>query len=113
MDMKCILSAVVVCTSLFSSIHAKNVEASLEESLELRKISEYWKEKDYATAKVQIREFLSRNPKSSYVDQLNAMLGDLQLQEKEYAAAVAAYDKVEGNEFSSNVSFIVCTASMN
>jgi tetratricopeptide (TPR) repeat protein len=85
--------------ALFSSLHAKDVDASLEESLELRKISEYWKEKDYKTVKIQIFDFLSKNPKSSYVDQLHAMLGDLYFQEKNYADAICAYDKIQGQEF--------------
>ena len=91
--------------SLSSALCAKNIDASLEESLELRRITEYWKEKDYNTVKVQIRNFLSKNPKSAFVDQLNAMLGDLYFQEKNFREAAAAYDKIEGQEFRQKCQF--------
>jgi TolA-binding protein len=80
-------------------ISAKGVDASFEESLELRKIAEYWKEKDYKTVKLQIRDFLSKNPKSSYVDQLYAMLGDLYFQEKNFTDAAVSYEKILSKEF--------------
>ncbi|MBS0604723.1 MAG: tetratricopeptide repeat protein [Verrucomicrobia bacterium] len=95
----------VMAASLISTGHAKDVDTSLEESLELRRISEYWKEKDYPTVKVQIHEFLSKNPKSSYLDQLYAMLGDLNFQEKNYTEAVAAYDKIQNKEFRGKTQF--------
>ena len=57
------------------------------------------REKDYYAVKTQIEVFLSRNPTSPYSDRLNAMLGDLHFQEKNYEAAIAAYDKIEGKEF--------------
>jgi TolA-binding protein len=88
--------------SVFSclfSLSAKNLDASLEESLNLRRISEYWKEKDYKTAKVQIRDFLRKNPKSSYIDQLYAMLGDLYFLEKNFPEALANYEKIQDKQF--------------
>jgi TolA-binding protein len=85
--------------SYFSALSAKNLDASLEESLELRRIAEYWKEKDYKTVKIQIRDFLSKSPKSSYVDQLYAMLGDLYFQEKNFSEAAASYEKIQDREF--------------
>ncbi len=85
--------------SCFSMLSAKNLDASLEESLELRRIAEYWKEKDYKTVKAQIRNFLSKNPKSSYVDQLYAMLGDLYFQEENFSEALASYEKVQDKQF--------------
>jgi tetratricopeptide (TPR) repeat protein len=89
----------LVFATLFSPLSAKNPNASLEESLELRKIAEYWKEKDYKTVGVQIREFLNKHPESGYIDQLYAMLGDLYFQEKNFSDAAAAYDKIQGKEF--------------
>jgi TolA-binding protein len=83
----------------FSALPCKNLDASLEESLELRRIVEYWKEKDYKTVKNQIRDFLNKNPKSSYVDQLYAMLGDLYFQENNFSEALISYEKVQGKQF--------------
>lgn len=90
---------------LFSTAFAKNSDASLEESLELRRIAEYWKEKDYKTVKSQIRDFLAKHPKNSYTDQLYAMLGDLSFQERNFLEAVANYDKIQGKEFRQHSQF--------
>lgn len=98
--MKQFFSLLLLAASLAGvSLQAKDIESSLEESLELRRISEYWKEKNYATAKSQIIYFLGKNPQSPYVDQLNAMLGDLAFQEKNYPEALVCYDKLEEKEF--------------
>ncbi len=85
--------------SFVATVTAKNVDTSLEESLALRRIAEYWKEKDYGTAKLKIKEFLSQNAASPYTDQLYAMLGDLNFQEKNFQEAVASYDKIASEEF--------------
>ena len=109
MDRKCFFPALAVlavglcfkpCT-----LEAKGLSTSLEESLELRRISEYWKEKDYQTAKMQIGEFLDRYPASSYADQLYAMLGDLNFQDKEYARALTFYEKITDQEYLSKTHF--------
>lgn len=89
----------LVWTALFSNLQAKDVTTSFDESLALRRISEYWKEKDYSSAIVRIDEFLKRNPNSAYAEQLFAMLGDLHFLEKDYAKALSAYDKIQEKEF--------------
>lgn len=100
MNAKHSLSALImVLSALTIPLQTKEIGASLEESLDLRKISEYWKEKDYQTVKVRILDFLAKNPNTSYADQLHAMLGDLYFREKNYAEAVVAYDKIQGKEF--------------
>lgn len=88
-------AAFFIGIALFSSLQAKGIETSLEESLELRKIGEYWKEKDYKTVKTRIDAFLNKNPTGSHTDKLYAMLGDLHFLEKNYAEAVAAYEKID------------------
>ena len=90
---------------LFIPLSGKDVETSFEESLQLRRIAEYWKEKDYSTAKIQIREFLNKNPKSTFIDQLYAMLGDLYFQEKNFKEAADSYDKIEGKQFRQKCQF--------
>lgn len=99
MDQKSFFAILIAGTTLFVPVSSKNIEASLEESLALRRISEYWKEKDFYTVKTQIEVFLSRNPESAYSDRLYAMLGDLHFQERNYEEAIAAYDKIQGKEF--------------
>lgn len=85
---------------LLSFGKGKPAETSIEESMELKRIAEYWKEKEFSTVKLEIADFLSKNPQSPFCDHLHAMLGDIHFQEKQYEDALAAYDKIEGREFS-------------
>lgn len=98
-------SILIAIAGFFVSVNAKNAETSFEESLELRRIAEYWKEKDYPTVKIQIREFLSKNPKSAFTDQLCSMLGDLHFQEKDFKGALEAYDKIQDKEYRQKCQF--------
>ncbi|MES2344454.1 MAG: hypothetical protein V4494_00750 [Chlamydiota bacterium] len=68
------------------------------ESLKLKRISEFWKDKAFDQAKTQIIEFLTEHPGSDYCDNLQAMLGDLFIQEKCYDKALQAYDQIIGRE---------------
>ena len=78
-------------------LHA--VDPSVQETLELRRIAEYWKEKEYVVAEQQIERFLRRHSDSPFCDQLNAMLGDLHFERKNFHGAVEAYQKIEESEF--------------
>ncbi len=98
-------AAFLCAASFVVPTQAKNIDASLEESLALRRISEYWKERDYKTAKAQIESFLSRKPESRFADRLWSMLGDLHFREKNYAAAVEAYDHIDAQEFRNKTLF--------
>jgi tetratricopeptide (TPR) repeat protein len=84
--------------SLCFSLGAKGIDASLEESLDLRKIAEYWAEKEYTAVKMRIEDFLSKNPLGPHTNQLYAMLGDLHFLEKNYREAITAYDHIEKKE---------------
>ena len=100
-----LLFALLCVAPLSAEARPKQVETSLEENLALRRISEYWKERDYKAAKLQIEMFLSKMPESAYADRLWAMLGDLYFQEKNYKQAIVAYDKIEGKEGRLNTLF--------
>ncbi|MBS0621262.1 MAG: tetratricopeptide repeat protein [Verrucomicrobia bacterium] len=84
---------------------AVDANPSLDEGTELRRIAEYWKEKDFSSARRLIETFLAKHPDSSYRDQLYAMLGDLHFKERDAKGALAAYEKIEGNEFQSSSQF--------
>lgn len=106
MDMKEFFSVLFTAAmGLVVTLHAKDTRTSLEESLQLRRIAAYWKEKDYSTVKIQISTFLERNPDSTHCDQLYAMLGDIEFQKKNYENAVLAYDKIRGQEFGRKTCF--------
>lgn len=66
-----------------------------KESLALRRITEYWKDGDYATVKQQITHFLQQNPSSDLRDHLHAMLGDLYFQERNFQEALEVYTHIE------------------
>lgn len=95
----------LAAAGFFFNLDAKNIEASFEESLELRRIVEYWKEKDYNTAKIQIRDFLNKNPQSPFIDQLYAMLGDVHFNENQFKEALEAYEKIHSQEFRQKSAF--------
>lgn len=64
-------------------------------SLLVRRITEYWKEGDFKTAKTQIIDFLRNYPLSEFHDQLYAMLGDLLYQDNNFESAIETYEKIE------------------
>ncbi len=94
-----------LCTSAHALVFANPKGGSLEESLALRRIAEYWKEGEYSTVKAQVKTFLAEYPNTAYSDPLNAMLGDLSFKEKKYADALTAYDLITGEEFQKKTQF--------
>lgn len=67
---------------------------SEEEAFLVRRIAEFWKDRDFILVKRQIHEFLEKYPTSPINDQLRGILGDLYLQEKHYKEALDAYGKI-------------------
>jgi TolA-binding protein len=72
---------------------------SAQEGYFLRRIVEFWKDKDYALVKEQVHAFLKEHPTSAVADNLYAILGDLHYQEENYTDATLAYAKITGDEF--------------
>jgi len=70
-----------------------------EEALFLRRIADFWQEKEYQLAKNQMEEFIVSYPESPYSDALCAALGDLYLREKNYSNAISFYTRVQTPEF--------------
>lgn len=92
-----------ICTCLFTltlaaPALADQALANPKEGLMLRRITEYWRDGDYTSAKRQILEFLEKNPESPLRDPLSAMLGDLYFQAQDYRQALATYDLIVGQE---------------
>ncbi|MDN3505502.1 MAG: tetratricopeptide repeat protein [Rhabdochlamydiaceae bacterium] len=67
---------------------------SEEEAFLVRRIAEFWKDRDFILVKRQIHDFLEKYPSSPINDQLRGILGDLYLQEKDYQGALSAYGKI-------------------
>lgn len=80
-------------------------EATPQEALVLRRISEFWKDGDFATVKKQILDYLSRHPETQLKDHLNAMLGDIYFQEKNFTQALAVYERIQNQEVRAKIFF--------
>jgi tetratricopeptide (TPR) repeat protein len=96
------MRTLLVCVSLLAlPAVAIPLEKPLspQENFFLRRISEFWKDKDYALVKQQILEYLAAHPESSVKDNLYALLGDLYFQEEKFSEALAAYQKIQGEDF--------------
>ncbi len=72
--------------------------SSSQEKFFLQRIVEFWKDGDFRLVKKQINEYLKKNPDSSITDNLQAILGDLFYQEKEYSLALEAYEKISQSD---------------
>lgn len=89
-----LFTAGVLCFASHEQGFADLPSASPKEALMLRRITEYWKDGDYATVKRQIVDFLDKNPDTGLHDHLNAMLGDIYFQERNFRQALATYDLI-------------------
>lgn len=67
---------------------------SSEEALFVRRIIEFWKDKDDALVKAQIKQFFSLYPDSEFSDGLYAILGDVHWNEGLFQSALEAYDDI-------------------
>ncbi|MES2273640.1 MAG: tetratricopeptide repeat protein [Chlamydiota bacterium] len=72
---------------------------SEEESLFIRRIADFWQEKEYRIAKFQMEEFIEQFPTSQFADPLSAALGDLLLREKNFSGALSHYTKIKSPEW--------------
>ena len=70
-----------------------------EETLYLKRISEFWKDQDYQMVKKQIVEFLASYPQSPFHDNLHAIIGDIFFQEDNFIDALSFYKKIKQKEF--------------
>ncbi len=65
-----------------------------QESFFLRRMTEFWKDRDYTLVKKQIEEFLAAHPQSAIQDNLHAILADILYQEHDYQKALSYYEKI-------------------
>lgn len=97
------LSTLSLCLITSSALCAAT--ASSQEAFFLKRISEYWKERDYDVAKAQILTFLKKYPESSASDSLHNMLADLYLQDRNYEEALGHYLQITSEETQSKISY--------
>lgn len=65
-----------------------------QEAFFLRRMTEFWKDRDYGLVKKQIDEFLSSHESSNIHNNLYALLGDILYQESDYKGALETYQKI-------------------
>jgi TolA-binding protein len=92
------MSHIFVSTCLFllatqgTLVQPENL--SSQEAFFLRRMTEFWKDRDFALVKKQIEDFLAAHPQSAIHDNLHAILGDILYQEHEYKKALDLYEKI-------------------
>lgn len=65
-----------------------------QEAFFLRRVTEFWKDRDYVLVKKQIDEFLASHETSNIHNNLYALLGDTLYQESNYASALEYYNRI-------------------
>ena len=65
-----------------------------QEAFFLRRMTEFWKDRDYALVKKQIEDFLAKNTESAIHNNLHAILADILYQERDYSKALLFYEKI-------------------
>src|ERR1700722_4270606 len=91
--------------SLIGTLSASDRTSSLQEGLELRRIAEYCKEKNFNAVKAQIHSFLNKHPHSDSGDALYAMLGDILFSENDFLSALTAYNLIKKEELQLKTEF--------
>ena len=67
---------------------------SPQESYFLRRMTEFWKDRDYRLVKSQIEDFLKRHPSSGIHEPLQAILADVLYHDRAYGEALTIYQKI-------------------
>lgn len=87
-----------VSTCLFlltaSGVVGASEKLSPQETFFLRRMNEFWKDRDFALVKKQILDFLTTHPQSGIHDNLYAILADIYYQERDYPKALEHYEKI-------------------
>jgi tetratricopeptide (TPR) repeat protein len=98
------------CCATFFLFSLAHDQSTPHEAFFLKRIREYWKEGDFEIAKRQIRSYLDKYPDSQLKDELHMLLGDLYLQEKNYALALENYQEVKKGTLREKIAYnkILC-----
>ena len=67
---------------------------SPQEAFFLKRMTEFWKDRDFGFVKAQVQDFLEKYPDSAIQNNLQAILADILYQEQEYQAALSLYEKI-------------------
>ena len=69
-----------------------------KEAFAVRRIIEFWKDQDYEIVKIQINDFLLKQPESVLCHPLRGILGDIYLHEGAFDQALSIYEQITDRE---------------
>jgi tetratricopeptide (TPR) repeat protein len=70
-------------------------EPSSEQALFVRRILEFWRDREQAIVKSQIQQFIALYPESDYTDSLLIIFGDILWNEESFEEALSAYHSIK------------------
>src|SRR6202034_2603626 len=85
----------IFCTSIFFHSALVAQEITQDEALHVRRILEFWRDKEYTIVKSQINQFIAEHPNSQYKDSLLVILGDTYWNEQNYPTALKTYENIQ------------------
>lgn len=96
---------IVLCLSCYltalqakpDSIQQSPTAQSEEEALFVRRIIEFWKDKENSILKTQIKQFLHAFPQSEFASSFQVILGDIHFQESNYPQALHYYQSLQNH----------------
>ncbi len=74
-----------------------------EEALFLRRIAEFWQDKEFEIARYQIENYIVEHPKSAMIDSLYAILGNIHMNEKNYSKAISAFENIKDKDIKDKI----------
>lgn len=77
---------------------------SESEALFVRRILDFWRDKEYPFAKSQIRAYMHDYPHGPFTDHFYAMLGDMAMHERAYREALEFYNRISHSALTAHVS---------
>ncbi len=96
------LGAVVSHLALFSQgISTDSLDK--EEAFMVRRITEFWKDQDFALVERQIFVFLEKYPDSTLKDYLKGILGDIYLKDRNFEKAIDTYLSIQDSDVEEKV----------
>jgi tetratricopeptide (TPR) repeat protein len=107
--MSFVLLSISLASSLTSPSAVANEKVALplpvlsEEALFLRRIMEFWKDKEHTIVISQIQQFISQYPDSIFIDKLQVILGNAFWEQHQYQNALQAYKSIKSPELKESV----------
>src|ERR1700722_6055696 len=97
------LGLTIVSLAFFLFSPSAFSEPPSEQALFVRRILEFWRDREHAIVKSQIKQFIALYPESDYTDSLLVILGDLLWKEQNFEEALATYHTIKKSNLKEKV----------